>query len=305
MEPIELSTPTNPPLGATLWAPEGATAAALIHQGGGVHERDGNMHAVGFKSSLYKRVARLLGERGIASLRFDKRGSAEPAFYPHAYSVPQRIEDARAALSILRENEHTAGLPLFLIGHSEGAMVVAKLAESEEIAGVVSLCAPFGNVFDLGRLRAQRLVDDGNVQQRAKGRRALEYYARLEEYFKQGTKLSPEDFVEFARPYMEAGYNGWDSFEWLAGHWAGALASDPPKFGRRMLVVQGGRDARLYEDNVAKWQDWCDARKLADFLLIEQMGHDLNDARQKAFRVDEELIDAVAEWVKATVQRTA
>jgi uncharacterized protein len=305
MDSIELSIPVSPPLGATLVAPEGALAAALIHQGGGVHDRDGNMQAVGFKSSLYKRVARLLGERGVATLRFDKRGSDKPALYPHAYSIPQRIDDARAALNVLREDERTANLPLFLIGHSEGAMVVGKLAETEDVAGVVSLCAPFGNVFDLGRVRAQRLVDDGNAMQRAKGERALEYYARLEQYFKQGTKLLPEDFVEFAKPYLDTGYNGWDSFEWLAGHWAGALTSDPPKFGRNMLVVQGGRDARLYEDNVAKWQDWCDARELADFLLIDQLGHDLNDAGQKAFRVDEELIDAVAEWVEATARRTA
>jgi uncharacterized protein len=305
MNPIELSIPVSPPLGATLMAPEGAIAAALIHQGGGVHDRDGNMHAVGFKSSLYKRVARLLGERRIATLRFDKRGSDKPAPYPHAYSVSQRIEDARAALNVLRENEQTAGLPLFLIGHSEGAMVVAKVAETEEIDGVVCLCAPFGNVFDLGRVRAQRLVDEGNADQRSRGERALEYYSRLEQYFKEGTKLLPEDFVEFAKPYLDAGYSGWESYEWLAGHWAGALESDPPRFGRRMLVAQGGRDARLYADNVEKWRAWCDQRKLADFRLIEQMGHDLNDARQKAFRVDEEVVDAVADWIKAIARRTA
>jgi alpha-beta hydrolase superfamily lysophospholipase len=304
MDAIELTISTTPPLGATLMAPEGAVAAALVHQGGGVHDRDGNMHAVGFKSSLYKRVAKLLGDRGIATLRFDKRGSDKPVNYPHAYTVPQRIEDARAALNTLREQAR--GLPVFLVGHSEGAMVAAKLAETEEVPGVVSLCAPFGNVFELGRLRARRLVDEGNADQQAKGNRALEYYARLEEYFRQGTKLTAEDFVEFAKPYMGAGYNGWDSFDWLAGHWAGALKSDPPKSGRRMLVVQGGRDARLYDDNIAKWQDWCEQRKLADFVLIDHMGHDLNDARQKAFRVDDEVIDAVAKWVRqASSSRTA
>ena len=304
MEPIELEIPTSTPLGATLMMPEGAAAAVLLHQGGGVHDRDGNMHAVGFKSSLYKRVARLLGDRGMATLRFDKRGSDKPVNYPHAYTVPQRIEDARAALNVLRNS--TPSLPVFLIGHSEGAMVVAKLAESENVAGIVSLCAPFGNVFELGRLRAQRLVDDGNADQQAKGKHALKYYARLEEYFRQGTKLTAEDFVEFAKPYMGAGYNGWDSFEWLAGHWAGVLKSDPPKFRRRMLVVQGGRDARLYDDNIAKWQDWCEQRKLADFVLIDQMGHDLNDARQKAFRVDDEVIDAVVKWARqVSSSRTA
>jgi predicted alpha/beta hydrolase len=216
MEAIELEISTSPPLGATLMVPDQPVAAALIHQGGGVHDRDGNMQAVGFQSTLYRRVARKLAEHGISTLRFDKRGSDKPAPYPHTYSIPLRIEDARAALQVLREDERTAALPHFLIGHSEGAMVVAKLAESEAVAGVVSLCAPFGNVFELGRVRARRLVDNGNVEQQAKGRKALEYYARLEEMFRQGTKLAPEEFVEFATPYTNFGYHGWDSFDWLA-----------------------------------------------------------------------------------------
>jgi pimeloyl-ACP methyl ester carboxylesterase len=289
-------------LSATLMLPDEAVAAALVHQGGGVHDRDGNMHAVGFKSTLYRRVARKLGDHGIATLRFDKGGSDKPAPYPHTYTLTQRIEDARIALQHLREDERTAALPLFLIGHSEGAMIVAKLAETEPVAGVVSLCAPFGNVFELGRVRAHRLVDNGNAEQQAKGRRALEYYAKLEEMFRQGTKLTPEDFVEFATPYTNFGYHGWDSFEWLAGHWAGALESDPPRHGRRMLVVQGGRDARLFEDNIANWQDWCDERELAEFVLIDQLGHDLNDARQKAFTVDQQVIDVVGTWVREKLE---
>lgn len=286
---------TEPPLGATLTIPANATAAALIHQGAGVHDRDGNMHAVGFKSTLYRRVSRELALRGIATLRFDKRGSDKPRFEPQAYTLPQRVEDASAALTLLREQ--TPDLPHFLLGHSEGALVVAKLAEEEDVAGVVSLAAPFGNVFDLNRYRASRLAKEGAGAQQSRGELAQEYFTKLEALFKESAKLRPEEFVEFAKPYTDAGYAGWESYEWLAGHWAEFLNSDPTAKSRRMLVVQGGRDARLWPDNAQRWQKWCESRKLAEFKLIEHMGHDLNDARQKAFRVDEEVIKLVSRWI--------
>lgn len=291
MKELELTIPTDAPLGATLLVPDGARAFVLLHQGGGVHDRDGNMNAVGFKSSLYRRVARMLAERGIANLRFDKRGHDRPAPWPHTYTCQQRVEDARAALGVLRSRADAA--PVFLVGHSEGGMVVGKLAESEQVAGVARLCSPLRNIFEVGRWRAQRLAQHTDATQKAKGKQAVEYYARLEEYFKQGTRLTPEDFMEFGKRYPGV-YAGWESFEWLAGHWADALNSEPRV---RTLVVQGGRDARLTDDNIAQWQDWCAERPNTNLHVLEHLGHDLNDARQKLFRVDEELIDLLADWL--------
>lgn len=298
MQSIELEIPVDPPLGATLIVPENARAAALIHQGAGVHDRDGNMPAVGFQSTLYRRMARELASRcGLASLRFDKRGSGVPRMTPQAYTIDSRIADARAALQVLRRHDATRGLPVFLIGHSEGALVVAKLAESEDVRGVASLAAPFGNVFELGRERARRVAREAKGPQQAKAELAVEYHDRLEELFREGARFLPEEFVEFAKPYLDAGYAGWESYEWLAGHWASALESDPTAHGRRMLVVQGGRDARLWPDNPERWQSWCESRSLADFKAIEHMGHDLNDARQKAFRLDEDVLECLCDWL--------
>lgn len=299
MRRIEVEIPLNLPLGGEIMTPEKPEIAVLLVQGSGVHDRDGNMPAVGFKSTLYRRVAREFGRRGaIASLRFDKRGSAKPEGSTYSYSVQSRLDDLRAALGILREHELTRELPLFLVGHSEGAMMVAKLADTEDVKGVVSLAAPFGNVFELQRERARRLVREGKGATKARGERALEYYDRLEQYFKEGAKLLPEQFREFAQEYDGAGFQGWESYDWLAAHWANALEADPTEQGVPMLVVQGGRDARLWPDNDERWEKWCAGRKLADYVYIAHMGHDLNDARKKHFRVDNDVLDTVCEWLR-------
>jgi len=295
MKTVEHQIPSTPTLGATLTLPDETRVAALVIQGSGVHDRDGNMPGVGFKSTLYRRIARELAERcGLATLRFDKRGYDKPAFYPHDYSLPQRLSDAGAALTVLRRE--VPGVPVFLLGHSEGALLAAKLAETEQVAGVVHLAAPFGNVFELAKHRAARRASQPGGKQ--KGERAMAYYALLEQLFKEGAKLLPEDFVSLAMPYANAGYDGWESFEWLAGHWAGALESDPKV---PMLVVQGGRDARLWPDNPQRWRKWCEARAEAEFKLIDHMGHDLNDARQKAFKVDEDVLNTICTWLNARI----
>jgi len=284
-------------LGATFVCPEKPRAAALLLQGSGVHDRNGSMPAFNFRSNLYERLARELAARGIASLRYDKRGCDLPAEATRDYSLTSRIADARAALMVLKAQPEVAGEKL-IIGHSEGALIGACVgAQHSALLRVVSLAAPFGNVFELNRFRAQKLATGPNAALHARGARALEFYARLEELFRANTQLSPVEFREFALPYRDAGFAGWESFEWLREHWQGKATCDPTESGKPMLVVQGGRDNRVWDDNLQRWRDWCATHPLAKFVEIADMGHDLNDARRKAFVLHEAVVDAIASWL--------
>ena len=125
----------------------------------------------------------------------------------------------------------------------------------------------------------------------------MEFYARLEELFRAGKQLSPREFHEFAQPYRDAGFAGWESFDWLREHWEISAQCDPTAKGVPTLVVQGGRDNRLWDDNVQRWREWCATRPLAKFVEIPDMGHDLNDARRKAFVLHEDVVGAIASWL--------
>lgn len=300
MQSLELEV-SQPPLGATLFVPAKPRAAAVILQGSGVHDRDGAMAAFNFPSTLYRRQARDLAERcGLAVLRYDKRGAHHAADALCDYSVTSRLADAEAALMVLSGRPEIAGLPRFLVGHSEGAMLAARLAQNRPgmADGVISLAAPFGNVFELNRFRARKLALGRTPEVRARGEAALDFYGRLEAMFKAGRSLGPAEFRQFALPWLGSGYAGWESYDWLRQHWQGVLESDPTLEGLSMLVVQGGRDNRLWDDNVERWRQWCEERPLAAFLELPDMGHDLNDARRKAFVIHEELVPALARWLE-------
>ncbi|HZH93701.1 MAG TPA: alpha/beta fold hydrolase [Tissierellaceae bacterium] len=118
---------------------EGPFKLAIIHQGSGPTDRDGNSAIAGDNNSL-KMVAEDLAQAGIASLRFDKRGIAK------SMSLIEREEDLvfedyvyDMILWIEKTEQDERFSEIYLIGHSEGALISAAAAAQKEVAGFVSL----------------------------------------------------------------------------------------------------------------------------------------------------------------------
>jgi pimeloyl-ACP methyl ester carboxylesterase len=140
----ELEIPTRSvALGATLVGParKVPSAAALFVGGSGRYDRNGN--SAGFELG-YAELTDRVAESGPVVLRFDMRGagSTQAGNDFLAYGFSDRVDDARSALRILRSRPEVHGLPVYLIGHSEGGIVALDLACEEECAGVVLLATP-------------------------------------------------------------------------------------------------------------------------------------------------------------------
>ena len=121
-------------LAGTLVTPPGATAAALILNGSGPIDRDSNMpgQTLDIASALSDAVA----ARGIAVLRYDKRGIGESEGEYLATGFDDETQDASAALDAL-----AAVAPVTVIGHSVGATIAIRLAATGRAAGVILLAA--------------------------------------------------------------------------------------------------------------------------------------------------------------------
>ena len=131
------------PLHGTLLAPEGpARAVAVILPGSGPTDRDGNSPQFGISAQPYRLLARGLADRGIATVRIDKRGIGESAAAGPAEAdlrFTTYAEDARAWAA---EAAARAGRPCaWLIGHSEGALIALAAADdhADSICGLVLL----------------------------------------------------------------------------------------------------------------------------------------------------------------------
>lgn len=121
---------------------------AIIHQGSGPTDRDGNSHIGGSNNSL-KMIATELANHGIASVRYDKRGIAE------SMSLVQReedlvfedyINDLNLWIDRVRGDERFE--EIYLIGHSEGALIASVSATEGEVNGFISLAGAGYSAYD-------------------------------------------------------------------------------------------------------------------------------------------------------------
>lgn len=134
----------------TLTLPEDGNTfkIVIIHQGSGPTDRDGNSHIGGSNNSL-KMVAQNLAENGIASLRYDKRGIAE------SMALVQREEDLvfedyinDLNLWIDKVHTDTRFSEIYLLGHSEGALIASVSATQRDIDGFISLAGAGYSAYD-------------------------------------------------------------------------------------------------------------------------------------------------------------
>lgn len=127
-------------LGATLTVPRGATGripVAVIIAGSGPTDRNGNS-IMGIRPNSYAQLAWRLAERGIATLRYDKRGmpGTQGSFDIRTMTLEDFAGDARAAAESLARDPRFSRV--VLIGHSEGASLALIAArQGAPVAGVV------------------------------------------------------------------------------------------------------------------------------------------------------------------------
>jgi fermentation-respiration switch protein FrsA (DUF1100 family) len=125
-------------LAGTFVDTDDAKAVALILTGSGPLDRDSN--GPRFRGGISPAIANALDRRDVASLRYDKRGAGESGGDYFAAGVTENYGDARAAVAWLATR--APDLPIYAIGHSEGALHVAHLAADGDVAGAVLIACP-------------------------------------------------------------------------------------------------------------------------------------------------------------------
>lgn len=143
-ERAQISVPGGT-LEGTLELPERSNSCpvALILAGSGPTDRDGNNPLLGGENNCLKYLAESLAARGIASLRYDKRGvgrSAQAMTREEDLRFETYIEDAVAWGTELRKNARFTHL--VVMGHSEGALIGAVACQKLGGDAFVSIAGP-------------------------------------------------------------------------------------------------------------------------------------------------------------------
>ena len=296
LRPIELNTPTGTLYGSlVLPKSDKPVPVVLIIAGSGPTDRNGNNTQGGRNDSL-KKLAWRLAQNNIASVRFDKRGIAQSqpaAPDERTLNLDQYVTDAVAWGNLLKADPRFADV--FVLGHSEGALIASLAAPAMDAAGVISIAGTARPVGQVLREQLQRNnMPPGLLQ------RSVELIHTLESG--RTDDNVPEALQVIFRPSVQP-------------YLISLLRYDPAKAFAALkmpaLIIQGTHDIQV---------DVNDARLLkaakpdADLALIEGMNHVMrivpmdmklqvqsyNDPNQ---RLSSELGDRIVRFITKVIDR--
>ena len=243
-------------LGGTLTLPRGTTGpvpVVVIIAGSGPTDRNGNS-LMGIRPNSYAQLAWRLAERGIATLRYDKRGmpGTKGTFDMMTMTVDDFAADARAAAESLAHDVRFSRV--ILLGHSEGSSLALLAARAgPPVAAVISVSGlgrPFGVVL---REQLARQFDGATL---VRYDTAMAQYLRGEQPKDVPPQLAPL-FVPINLSFMKS-----------------LWAFDPPAAIRAVrqpvLIVQGGRDLQV---TVADAERLRNAKPDAQLVVVPLANH--------------------------------
>src|SRR5258705_167496 len=218
-------------LGGTLTVPRAAAEkvpVVVIIAGSGPTDRNGNS-LMGIRPNSYAQLAWRLAERGIATLRYDKRvlPATKGTVDITRLTLEDFAADARAAAESLAHDSRFS--KVVLLGHSEGsALALIAARQGPPVAGVISVS---GLGRPLGVVMREQLARQFDSATLVRYDTAMAQYLRGETPKDVPPMLAPL-FVPINRSFMKS------------------LSSfDPPaaiKAVRQpVLIVQGGRDLQV------------------------------------------------------------
>lgn len=276
-------------LPGTLTLPVGkkkAPVVILVH-GSGPQDRD---ETVG-PNKPFRELAWGLAERGIATIRYDKRTKVYgAAFVPEGRAMDydtETVDDAVAVAAWAKTLEEVNADSVFVLGHSLGGMLAPRIAErADGLAGIIlvaGLARPFEDAI-VEQVKYVSSLTDTSAK-------AKEEIAEIVRQAANVKKLGTPEFDEkipmllnVPRPY-----------------WEFAVAYKPVDVAARltlpMLILQGERDYQVTMEDYGLWRFGLMRNRNAFFKSYPKLNHLLQEGSGKATPFEYNRATPVASYV--------
>ncbi len=242
---------------------DGRLPAVVLVHGSGPNDRD---ETVG-PHKPFKDLAWGLASRGIAVLRYDKRTLVYRGKLVGAddFTVKDEvIDDAVAAVELLRRTKRIDAKRIFVLGHSRGGKLVPRIGKrGPGIAGLISMAGPTRPTEELLLEQIPYLLSlDGDLSERDKKELQMlkKQVARVKD-----PNLSPSVPACDLPHAVPASYwldlRGYNPAE-------AAKSLDMP-----MLILQGARDYQVTVEDFDGWKKHLSKRADVTFRLYRKLNH--------------------------------
>lgn len=278
-------------LSGVLWLPKkraGKVPVVLMIAGSGPVDRDGNAGGA-LRTDAYRQLAEALAKKGIASIRYDKRGVGLSTLGGKLEDVTfdDFINDAATLVTMARLNDKLSGVYVF--GHSEGALIALKLAAMTKIDGIITAAGPGRPVVEVAKEQLAKQLPPDEMKE----------YDSIVAALKDGKPLAAKS-IGLQMLFQPA----------LAKFLRGMMLTDPKPLAAiykgKLTVVQGDNDVQVTVDKDAR--ALAAAHEGARLVVLKDVGHPLKHethkgADQPSYRdpslpIDPGVVEAVISTVR-------
>lgn len=275
---------------------------ALIIPGFGPTDRNGVATPGLPPDPLYRDLSDALVASGIATFRYDKRGTGQTVLgSDDALTLEDLVGDAGAALAYMADRKGVDPERLVLIGHDEGGLIALNLAAADRrVAAVVLVATP-------GRPLVEVLVDELSSYPTGGPELATTLQSLVAELLDKGVLKAPDQIPPELRSVLPAGQERYLRALFAFDPVAAARAVTAP-----VLIVRGEADSGISAIDTQRLAEAIGRR--AEVMVGHKAGHTLavatgtgataGDDHEQEFhqgvgggRRDTELLSRITAWV--------
>jgi hypothetical protein len=208
----------------------------------------------------------------------------------------ETIDDAIAAVDLLRRTKGIDVNRIFVLGHSLGGMLAPRIGERDPgLAGLVILAGATRPLEDILVEQTTYLAPLSNLSQE-KQQAQIEEIEKQRDRVKKLTKAdSLSALMYFAAP---------------ASYWLDLQGYDPPRLARSlkmpMLILQGERDYQVTMKDYEGWTNELRPNSNVTFKTYPKLNHlflagegkSMPAEYGKAGHIPDEVINDIARWIK-------
>ncbi len=271
----------------------------LVH-GSGCHDRNETL----MENAPFRDIAHGLAERGIATLRYDKRCMLYPdSAVPDKLTVQTEVtDDFDAAVRMIQADARVDAKRIYVLGHSLGGMLVPYFASKHpELAGAVSMAGSLRSLFEILAQQLQLTLAESRKQPGSEATVAI-----LEKNMRElDDKAGRLDALADDEKIVDQPVRYWKSLNAASG----AKWLDTTKMP--ILVLQGSADMQVYSDDYDLWLAAEKQHSNIRCMRFERLNHlmmpttlenpnivDVAKDYSVASKVDDKVIDAIASFVQ-------
>lgn len=273
-------------------------AVVLVH-GSGPQDRDSTIGG----AKVFRDLAVGLAAQGIAVLRYDKvtyEHSLKVSLDPTFTLKRETVDDALAAVELLKGMDTIDSSRIYVAGHSQGGFAVPLMIQEDttkDIAGAIILSGPAGKFADILALQQRELVS--RVKQT--GVDSTLYEQQAAQY------IAIADIVndpQYTLENMPANFPMQPAYWWFEqkNYAAAELAA---KQSGPLLILQGENDWQVPAGQLDTWKQALKNRSDVEYklypkvnhLLAEYDGLSIGSEYTAPSNVDESIIEDIANWI--------